>query len=137
LATTFAAASLSEFHVLFIPEGWSNGMEKVQKPNTRKSSGVRIVSTFAITTHSINDAFADLLRPFSAKEIARRLRLPSARTVENWKEGRTSPQAKHVVAMLSDDELCKRLLKLGGQDDLVRSKETIDALKAALVSEGK
>ena len=112
-------------------------MEKAQKSDTRKSSGVRQVSTVVISTHSINEAFAELLRPFSAKEIARRLRLPSARTVENWKEGRTSPQGRHVVAMLTDDELCKRLLVLAKQGELARSKETIAALKAALVSEGK
>lgn len=87
-------------------------MEKAQCRNTRKSSGVRNVSTLAaISTHSIHSAFAELLRPFSAKEIARRLDLPSTRTVENWKESRTSPQAKHVMAMLSDDELCALVLE--------------------------
>lgn len=85
-------------------------MPKAADPNTRKTSGVRIVHALAISTHSINETFAELLRPFTAKEIARRLRLPSARTVENWKEAKTSPQAKHVVAMLADDELCALLL---------------------------
>lgn len=112
-------------------------MEKAQRPNTRKSSGVRKVSSVAITTHSINERFADLLRPFTAKEIARRLRLPSSRTVENWKEKRTSPQARHVVAMLNDDELCAKFLEAAGRGDLARSAETIAALKRALVSEGK
>jgi hypothetical protein len=111
-------------------------MEKAGEPNTRKRRGVRNVIA-AITTHSINEAFAELLRPFSAKDIARRLRLPSSRTVENWKEGKTSPQARHVVAMLSDDELCARLLELANQGELARSKETITALKRVIASEGK
>jgi len=75
------------------------------------------VSSLAISTHSINAAFAELLRPFSAKEIARRLKLPSARTVENWKGGTTSPQARHVMAMLQDDEMCALLLDKIGQAD--------------------
>ena len=95
------------------------------------------MSSVTITTHTMAEAFAELLRPFSAKEIARKLRLPSTRTVENWKEGRTMPQGRHVVAMLTDDELCKRLLALADQGELVRSKETIAHLKAALVSEAK
>jgi hypothetical protein len=73
-----------------------------------------------------------MLRPFSAKELARRLDLPSTRTVENWKEGRTSPQARHVVAMLADDELCDRLLKMAGKADRASSVETITALRKAL-----
>ncbi len=112
-------------------------MERTSELNTRKSSGERKVSSVAITTHSMTEAFAELLRPFTAKEIARKLRMPSTRTIENWKEGKTIPQGKHVVAMLTDDELCKRLLALADQGELVRSKETIAALKAALVSEGK
>ena len=86
-------------------------MPKAAGPNTRKTCGVRIVHAIAISTHSINEAFAEMLRPFTAKELARKLRLPSARTVENWKEAKTSPQAKHVVAMLADDELCALLLE--------------------------
>lgn len=110
-------------------------MEKAQRSNTR-SSGVRKVS-HAITALSVSEGFAELLRPFPAKEIARRLRLSSARTVENWKGARTSPQARHVVAMLNDDELCAKLLEAAGRGDLARSAETIAALKAALVAEGK
>jgi hypothetical protein len=112
-------------------------VEKAQKSTTRKTNGVRNVST-AITTFSVSEQFSAMLRPFSAKEIARRLHLPSVRTVENWKEGRTAPQARHVVAMLSDDELCARLLELGGQAELANSKDTITKLRAALGAvEGK
>lgn len=111
-------------------------MEKAQCKNTRKSSGVRNVSTTAFTTFSISEQFAAMLRPFSAKEIARRLDLPSVRTVENWKEGRTAPQARHVVAMLGDDVLCAKLLEAAGRRDLAKHHEIttlnrrIEALKA-------
>jgi hypothetical protein len=90
------------------------------------------VSALAISTHSVNEAFAEMLRPFSAKDVARRLQLPSVRTVENWKEARTSPQARHVVAMLADDELCDRLLKMAGKGDRAHTIETITALRTAL-----
>ena len=114
-------------------------MAKAPEPSTRKSSGVRNVTSMAISTHSINEAFADMLRPFSAKEIARRLKLPSARTVENWKEGATSPQARHVVAMLNDDELCSRLLEAAGRSDLAQDAKLRVAkrLVAALEAEEK
>lgn len=114
-------------------------MDKAADPNTRKSRGVRIVTSIAISTHSINDAIADMLRPFSAKEIARRLKLPSVRTVENWKEGATSPQARHVVAMLNDDELCARLLEAAGRTDLAHDakRRAAEKLLAALNAEGK
>jgi DNA-binding transcriptional regulator YiaG len=111
-------------------------MEKAQRSNTRKSNGVRNVSTAAISTHTINDVFADLLRPFSAKEIARRLRVPSARTVENWKEGRTSPQARHVAAMLTDDEMCALLLAKFGQDDAAHAIKVSAARKRLKELEG-
>lgn len=95
------------------------------------------MSSVALTTHSINAVFADLLRPFSAKEIARRLQLPSARTVENWKEGRTSPQAKHVAAMLTDDEMCALLLAKFGQGDAAHAVKVNAARKRLRELEGK
>jgi hypothetical protein len=112
-------------------------MPKSSGPNTRKTYGVRNVSSLAFSTYSINDAFAKMLEPFTAKQIAAKLKIPSWRTVESWKEGRTSPQAKHVVAMLSDDELCARLLDLANQGELARHKQTIAALKAVIAAEGK
>jgi DNA-binding transcriptional regulator YiaG len=112
-------------------------MEKAQQSNTRKSSGVRKVSTLAISTHTINEAISGILRPFSAKDIARRLRLPSTRTVENWKEGRTSPQAKHVAAMLSDDELCALLLAEVGQNEAAHAVKVRAARKKLNELEGK
>jgi hypothetical protein len=107
-------------------------MPKAAPENTRKSSGDLPVSSLSISTHSVNGAFAEMLKPFSAKEIARRIALPSWRTVENWKEGKTSPQAKHVIAMLSDDELCDRLLKMAGKGDRAHAEATISALRKAL-----
>lgn len=113
-------------------------MPKSAEANTRKTSGERTVSSVALSTHSVNDAFAEMLKPFSAKEIASRIKLPSWRTVENWKEGKTSPQAKHVIAMLSDDDLCDRLLKMAGKGDRAHAEATIAALRKALnMVEGK
>ena len=59
------------------------------------------------------------------------------KTMREAIRGKAIPQGRHVVAMLTDDDLCKRLLELADQGELVRSKETIAALKAALMSEGK
>ena len=111
-------------------------MESSSGKNARKSSGARRVNTIAIRTKSINEAIADALRGCTAKWVADRVET-NLRTVENWKQAKTGPQAKHVVAMLNDDELCARFLKAAGREDLARSAETIAALKAALVSEGK
>jgi hypothetical protein len=84
----------------------------------------------------VNEAIADGLRGLSAKLIADRVET-NVRTAENWKQARTGPQIKHVVAMLNDNELCARLLEAAGRSDLARAQETITALKAALISEGK
>ena len=92
------------------------------------------MSSVAIRTLSVNEAIGEALRGWSAKFVAKRVKT-SARTVENWREGRTGPQAKHFVAMLQDDELCARLLEAAGRGDLARSAETIAHLKAALKSE--
>lgn len=83
----------------------------------------------------MNEALADALRGLSAKLIADRVET-NLRTVENWKQGRTGPQAKHVVAMLNDSELGPRFLKAAGLDDLAKQHEImtlnrrIEALKA-------
>ena len=101
-----------------------------------KSTGVRRVNSVAIRTATVNEAIGDALRHWSTKFVAQRVKT-SVRTVEAWREGRSGPQAKHFVAMLQDDELCARLLEAAGRGDLARSAETIAALKAALLSEGK
>ena len=111
-------------------------MESSSGKTTGESRGVRRVNTVSIRTLSVNEAIGAALRNWSTKFVARRLKT-STRTVEAWREGRTGPQAKHFVAMLQDDELCARLLEAAGRGDLARSAETIAALKAALVSDGK
>lgn len=83
----------------------------------------------------MNEAIADALRGLSAKLIADRVET-NLRTVENWKQGKTGPQAKHVVAMLNDSELGPRFLKAAGLGELAKQHEInllnrrIDALKA-------
>lgn len=111
-------------------------MERSPKRYAGEIPGVRKVNGVAIRTLSVNEAIGDALRNWSAKFVAQRIKT-SVRTVEDWREGRSGPQAKHFVAMLQDDELCARLLEAAGRGDLARSAETIAALKAALVSEGK
>ncbi len=111
-------------------------MERTPQRDPNKSTGERNVHSVAIRTLSVNESIGEALRHWSAKFVARRIKT-STRTVEAWREGKSGPQAKHFVAMLQDDELCARLLEAAGRGDLARSAETIAALKAALVSEGK
>lgn len=111
-------------------------MERSSGKAPSKSVGVRRVNSVAIRTLSVNEAIGEALRHWPTKFIAKRVKT-SARTVEAWREGTRGPQAKHFVAMLQDDEICARLLEAAGRGDLARSAETIAALKAALVSEGK
>lgn len=71
------------------------------------------VHSVAFSPVSIGSAIAKALRGLSAKAIAaklRRLTAVSARTVEAWKQARRAPHAEHVLAMLSDDELCALVL---------------------------
>lgn len=111
-------------------------MESSFPKDTRKSSGTRNVNGVAIRTLSVNEAIAEALRPWSPKAIARRVRT-SVRTVENWKNGRTGPQAKHVAAILNDAELCTAFLTAVGRADLATRAELaslhqrISALQAA------
>ena len=93
-------------------------------------------SLVARTTFDLASGLAEMLRPFTAKALAQRIGA-SPRTVENWQAGENGPTWKHAVAMLNDDELCARLLEAAGRGDLARHQETIAALKAALMSEGK
>jgi hypothetical protein len=95
------------------------------------------MSAIAVTTFAANESLAEKLRGFGAKVLARRAGGASPRTAENWLSGENGPAWKHTVAMLNDDELCACLLEAAGRGDLARSAETIAALKAALVAEGK
>lgn len=94
------------------------------------------MNSVAIRTGSINEAIAEQLRRWSTKFIVARVKT-SSRTVENWREGKTGPQAKHVAAMLQDADLGPALLTALGRHDLAAQAEIlsltrrIDALKAA------
>lgn len=106
-----------------------------EEKNNRTVRGERSVSV-AVTTFEANNTLADALRRFGAKILARKAGT-SPRTAENWCAGNAAPTWRHTVAMLNDDQLCSALLDAAGRGDLARHQETIAALKAALVSEGK
>lgn len=88
------------------------------------------MSSVAIRTLSVNEAIAEALRPWSHKLIAQRVKT-SVRTVENWKLAKTGPQAKHMAAMMADDELCAALLTALGRADIATRARMIAALKEA------
>lgn len=100
------------------------------------------MNSAAIRTGSVNEAIGEQLRRWSAKFIATRVKT-SHRTVENWREGRTGPQAKHVAAMLQDADLGPALLIALGRHDLATRAEInslnrrITALKAAEAAHGE
>lgn len=109
-------------------------MEKSFGGIVRKIRGTRMSSIAG--TWDANLSLAEALRGLAAKLIARKAQT-TPRTAENWLAGENGPRWRATVAMLNDDELCSRLLDAAGRGDLARSAETIAALKAALVSEGK
>lgn len=111
-------------------------MEKYGSKVARKFREGDVSSLAVGSTYDLAARWPDLLRKFSPRAIAQRIGA-SPRTVENWKDGANGPTWKHTVSMLNDDELCARLLEAAGRGDLARSAETIAALKAALMSEGK
>lgn len=111
-------------------------MESSSRKNARKSSGVRRVNSLAIRTKSVNEAISDALRGCTAKWIADRVET-NLRTVENWKQAKTGPQAKHLVAMLQDDELCALVLEHVGLTDLAHEAKVIAARKKLKKLEGK
>jgi hypothetical protein len=114
-------------------------MAKVSQTNTSISVGVRNVNVLAFrSTISIGDVFARALRSVPAKAIAARLRKitsVSARTVESWKQARRTPHARHIMAMLTDDELSALLLQevnpdLAHQAKVVAAKKKLRELEA-------
>ena len=86
------------------------------------------MTSVAIRTLSVNEAIAEALRPWSPKAIATRVKT-SVRTVENWKQAKTGPQAKHMAAMMGDDELCAALLTAMGRADIATRARMVAALK--------
>lgn len=96
------------------------------------------MNSLAIRTLTVNEAIGRALSRWPTKVIQRVVKT-SERTVENWREGRTGPQAKHIAAMLSDDELCAAVLTAMGRGDIATRaamvatlKETRDAIEGAL-----
>lgn len=116
-------------------------MESSSIKPTRKSSERKRMSSVAIRTMSVNESIAQALRGWPTNSIVSIVKT-SKRTVENWKQARTGPQAKHMAAMMTDDDLCAALLTALGRADvatraamIAQLKETRDAINA--VSEGK
>lgn len=92
------------------------------------------MNTLEIRTLTVNEAIADQFRKWPTSLISRRLKT-SERTVENWKQGRTGPQVKHIAAIMSDELLCPAFLKAIGRGDiadLVTARGHLLAAKAAL-----
>lgn len=111
-------------------------MEHSSSKPTRKSDGITRMSSVAIRTLSVNESIAEALKCWPTNTLVRIVKT-SKRTVENWKQARTGPQAKHVAAMLQDAELRPAMLTALGCSDLATQAEIlsltqrIDALKTA------
>jgi len=112
-------------------------MPKVSRLPT-SMRGVEYVHSIAFSPVSIGSAIAKALRGLSAKAIAaklRRMTAVSARTVESWKQAKRTPRAEHILAMLSDDELCSLLLEevnpaLAHQAKIIEAKKKLQELEA-------
>lgn len=96
--------------------------------NHHKSSARKRMSSVAIRTLSVNEAIAHALSKWPTKFICQRIKT-SQRTVENWKQARAGPQAKHMAAMMNDDELCAALLTAMGRADLATRAKMVAILK--------
>ena len=111
-------------------------MTELSRLPTSTSAGDRVLVAF--TPVSIGSAIAKALSGLSAKAVAAKLRkltAVSARTVESWKQARRAPRAEHVVAMLSDDELCALVLAevnpaLAVQAEILSTKKKLRTLEA-------
>lgn len=111
-------------------------MENSLEKDARKKRVEKRMSSVAIRTLSVNEAIAEALRPWSPKAIAQRVKT-SVRTVENWKQAKTGPQAKHMAAMMTDDELCAALLTALGRADLASRARMVAILKETQAVIGK
>ena len=90
------------------------------------------MNSVAIRTLTINEQIAEALKAWPTNAIVRIVKT-SKRTVENWKQARTGPQAKHVAAMLADDELCAALLTAMGRADIATRAKMVAVLKETLM----
>lgn len=101
--------------------------------NTRKIRGVSTLSSVAPTMDA-NEAFAQRARTIGMKPLANRIRT-SLRTAENWLQGRTGPQWKHVREMLQHDDLVCEVLRAASREDLaalVEAKQNAEGLAKML-----
>lgn len=104
------------------------------RKNNRKLRGVPTLNSVAPTMDA-NEAFAQRARTIGMKPLANRIRT-SLRTAENWLQGRTGPQWKHVREMLQHDDLVCEVLRAADREDLailVEAKSHAD--KAAVILE--
>lgn len=112
-------------------------MPKVSRLPTSIRAG-DYVHSIAFNPVSIGSAIAKSLAGLSAKSIAARLRrftAVSARTVEAWKAARRTPRAEHIMAMMSDNELCALLLAevnpaVARQAAIIEAKKKLQELEA-------
>lgn len=112
-------------------------MQKLSRPNT-PIVGDKYVNVAVFQSLSISEAIAKALRGLSAKAIAaklRRLTAVSARTVESWKQGKRTPRAQHILAMMSDDDLCALVLadvnpELAHQAQIIAAKKKLRELES-------
>lgn len=112
-------------------------MSELSHLHTHKRVGDYVnVATFRPL--SIGDAIAKALRGLSAKAIAvklRRMTAVSARTVESWKQGKRTPRAQHILAMMADDDLCALVLAdfnpdLAHQAEIIAAKKKLRELES-------
>lgn len=111
-------------------------MPKVSRLPTSIRAG-DYVHSIAFNPVSIGSAIAKALRGLSAKAIAaklRRMTAVSARTVESWKQAKRTPRAEHILAMLTDDELCPLILEevnpqLAHQAKIIKAKKELQELE--------
>ncbi len=113
-------------------------MSELSRPTTSIRVGEHVHSV-AFSPVFIGSAVAKALRGLSAKAIAARLRrltAVSARTVEAWKQAKRTPRAEHIMAMLTDDELCALVLAevnpaLARQAEIIATEKKLKKLREA------
>jgi hypothetical protein len=101
--------------------------------NHRKLRGRTTLNSVAPTMDA-NQAFAERARAVGMKPLANRIRT-SMRTAENWLQGRTGPQWKHVREMLQHDDLVCQVLRAANREDLaalVEAKQNAEGLAKML-----
>jgi len=83
------------------------------------------------TVEPVGTTWPELLAPWSDVDIARRIGCSPA-IVKHWRQGKSGPSFRFVVAMLHDKDLWRLPLIAGGRSDLTDPEATITALRKAL-----